>query len=342
MHEMDLRPDEHEEIRATVFWMLAEFCAEFRLPVRPDDRPDPQRLPGGRRGGRDLFDRRVSLHDYRELFNHFAGVTFPVSTLSPDAGAELVAYAWIFPNVLPMGHWWYSNIPAFIAADLKARLQAVPKDEAAWAITPTPTSSSSSCPSSTCTAGSWPRPWPRNACGAGAGRWTGPLSLASHPARQPPAGLRAKSAQVPSGHLTGTEREGMLEGRRTRSHRVQSPRANPPIRLHNQISSVDDRSSSRIHFHAARTRDLPVSGGLAACLALLPSCRDLPGQETPGLSSGSGQGTGTRPFLRRSAEPDRLGLRESGPDQYGPGGFRGEVFPRPRPGPAEAFPAGPA
>ena len=26
-----------------------------------------------------------------------------------------------------MGHWWYSNIPAFIAADVRARLQAVPK-----------------------------------------------------------------------------------------------------------------------------------------------------------------------------------------------------------------------
>jgi glucuronate isomerase len=50
-----------------------------------------------------------------------------VSTLSPVASAELVAYAWIFPNVLPMGHWWYSNIPAYIRADLAARLQAVPK-----------------------------------------------------------------------------------------------------------------------------------------------------------------------------------------------------------------------
>ena len=38
-----------------------------------------------------------------------------------------MAYSWIFPNVVPMGHWWYSNIPAFIAADLRARLQAVPK-----------------------------------------------------------------------------------------------------------------------------------------------------------------------------------------------------------------------
>src|SRR5262249_56867770 len=59
--------------------------------------------------------------------NHLTGVTFPVSTLAPDAGAELVAYAWIFPNVLPHGHWWYANIPVYIAADIRARLQALPK-----------------------------------------------------------------------------------------------------------------------------------------------------------------------------------------------------------------------
>jgi glucuronate isomerase len=89
--------------------------------------PVRQVYPAGVAGGRDLFDRRVSLYEYRELFNHFANVTFPVSTLAPDASAELVAYAWIFPNVLPMGHWWYSNVPVFIAADLRARLQALPK-----------------------------------------------------------------------------------------------------------------------------------------------------------------------------------------------------------------------
>ena len=26
-----------------------------------------------------------------------------------------------------MGHWWYSNVPAFIAHDLRARVQALPK-----------------------------------------------------------------------------------------------------------------------------------------------------------------------------------------------------------------------
>ena len=127
LHGLDLRPDEHEEIRTCMFWTLAEFCAEFRLPFDLMIGPIRNSYAGGVAGGRDLFDRRVSLADYQKLFNHFREVTFPVSTLSPDAGPELVAYAWIFPNVVPMGHWWYSNIPAFIAADLRARIQAVPK-----------------------------------------------------------------------------------------------------------------------------------------------------------------------------------------------------------------------
>lgn len=127
LHGLDLRPDEHDEIRRYVFWTLAEFCDEFRLPFDLMIGPIRNVYPDGVAGGRDLFDRRVSLYEYRDLFNHFAGVTFPVSTLSPDAGSELVAYSWIFPNVVPMGHWWYANLPAFIAADLRARLQAVPK-----------------------------------------------------------------------------------------------------------------------------------------------------------------------------------------------------------------------
>jgi glucuronate isomerase len=127
IHQMDLRPEEHVDVRRAVFWMLAEFCAEYRLPFDLMIGPIRNVYPAGVAGGRDLFDRRVSLHDYHEFFNHFSGVTFPISTLSPDAGGELVAYSWIFPNVVPMGHWWYSNIPPYIAADLKARLQAIPK-----------------------------------------------------------------------------------------------------------------------------------------------------------------------------------------------------------------------
>jgi glucuronate isomerase len=127
LHRMDLRGDEIEEVRSSVFWVLAEFCADFRLPFDLMIGPIRNVYPQGVAGGRDLFDRRVSLYDYRDLFNHFASVNFPVSTLSPDASAELVAYSWIFPNVLPMGHWWYSNVPAYIAHDLRARIEALPK-----------------------------------------------------------------------------------------------------------------------------------------------------------------------------------------------------------------------
>ena len=127
LNQMELRLDEHTEIRRLVFWTLAEYCADFRLPFDLMIGPIRNVYPAGVAGGRDLFDRRISLADYRTLFNHFSGVTFPISTLSPDAGPELVAYSWIFPNVVPLGHWWYSNIPAFIAGDLRARLQAVPK-----------------------------------------------------------------------------------------------------------------------------------------------------------------------------------------------------------------------
>ncbi len=33
----------------------------------------------------------------------------------------------IFPNVVTSGHWWYSNVPVYVEADTRARLQAVPK-----------------------------------------------------------------------------------------------------------------------------------------------------------------------------------------------------------------------
>ena len=127
LHGMDFRPDEQAEVRRVMFWMIAEFCSDHKLPFDLMIGPIRDAYPAGVSGGRDLFDRRVSLSDYRAVFNHFADVTFPISTLAPDAVGELVAYSWIFPNVVPNGHWWYSNIPPYIAADLRARLQAVPK-----------------------------------------------------------------------------------------------------------------------------------------------------------------------------------------------------------------------
>jgi glucuronate isomerase len=76
--------------------------------------------------GQDLFDQRTSLFQYRELFNAFPQVTFPISVLTSNQNQELVSYAWIFPNVVTNGHWWYSNVPAYIEPDARARLTAVP------------------------------------------------------------------------------------------------------------------------------------------------------------------------------------------------------------------------
>jgi glucuronate isomerase len=110
-----------------VFWTLAECCADFKLPF--------DLMIGVNRGvyvdgvfqGRDLYDSRISLIQYRELFNAFAQVMFPISVLASVTNQELVSYSWIFPNVLTHGHWWYSNTPTYIEHDAAARLEAVPR-----------------------------------------------------------------------------------------------------------------------------------------------------------------------------------------------------------------------
>jgi glucuronate isomerase len=115
------------ELSQRVFWMLAECCRDYQLPF--------DLMIGVYRGvyrhgvyqGQDLFDQRTSLYQFRELFNAFPQVTFCVSILSSSQNPELVAYSWIFPNVVVSGHWWYSNLPGLIRHDLTARLQGVPK-----------------------------------------------------------------------------------------------------------------------------------------------------------------------------------------------------------------------
>lgn len=110
-----------------VFWTLAENCVEHALPF--------DLMIGVNRGvyadgvfqGQDLYDSRVSLIQYKELFNAFPQVTFPISVLASVTNQELTSYAWIFPNVVTNGHWWYSNTPTFIEHDAAARLEAVPR-----------------------------------------------------------------------------------------------------------------------------------------------------------------------------------------------------------------------
>jgi glucuronate isomerase len=126
----DLSPDAEaaQEAGAQVlFWMLAECCRDFNLPFDLMIGVNRRVYNQGVYQGQDLFDQRTSLIQYAELFNAFPEVTFCVSVLSSGQNQELVSYSWIFPNVVSNGHWWYSNIPAYIQMDCRARLQAVPK-----------------------------------------------------------------------------------------------------------------------------------------------------------------------------------------------------------------------
>ena len=124
-------PFDHSEtmirVSSGVFWLLAEHCREFKLPFDLMIGVNRKVYKEGVYQGQDLFDQRTSLIQYAELFNRFPEVKFCVSVLSSGQNQELVSYSWIFPNVYPSGHWWYSNIPAYVQTDLRARLQAVPK-----------------------------------------------------------------------------------------------------------------------------------------------------------------------------------------------------------------------
>lgn len=123
----ELSVDERRISSSFVFWTLAEMCAEHRLPFDLMIGVNRAVYQAGVKQGQDLFDSRTSLILYRELFNAFPQVTFPISVLAETSNQELVSYSWIFPNVVTNGHWWYSNIPAYIETDCRSRLQAVPK-----------------------------------------------------------------------------------------------------------------------------------------------------------------------------------------------------------------------
>lgn len=116
-----------QDLAPGVFWMIAEFCRDFKLPFDLMIGVNRRVYKAGVPQGQDLFDQRTSLIHYKELFNAFPTVTFPVSVLTSAQNQELVAYSWIFPNVVPHGHWWYSNTPPYIRKDLTERLTAVPK-----------------------------------------------------------------------------------------------------------------------------------------------------------------------------------------------------------------------
>jgi glucuronate isomerase len=121
------REESRALVASAIFSMLVQHCRDFKLPFDLMIGVNRAVYRGGVHQGQDLFDQRTSLIQYAELFNAFPEVTFCVSVLSSGQNQELVSYSWIFPNVVTSGHWWYSNIPAYVEQDCRARLQAVPK-----------------------------------------------------------------------------------------------------------------------------------------------------------------------------------------------------------------------
>lgn len=119
--------DQARGVSCSVFWTLAEYCAEYKLPFDLMIGVNRRVYESGVYQGQDLFDSRCSLVQYRRLFNAFPQVVFPISVLSHVMNQELVSYSWIFPNVVVNGHWWYSNIPTYIELDCRSRLEAVPR-----------------------------------------------------------------------------------------------------------------------------------------------------------------------------------------------------------------------
>jgi len=112
-----------------IFWTLAEMCDEYALPFDLMIGVNRGVYPAGVFQGQDLYDSRVSLIQYQRLLNAFPSVTFPISVLASVTNQELVSYAWIFPNVVANGHWWYSNTPSIIERDAAHRLEAIPKSK---------------------------------------------------------------------------------------------------------------------------------------------------------------------------------------------------------------------
>ncbi|MCH2361216.1 MAG: glucuronate isomerase [Pirellulales bacterium] len=124
---VDASASHKDALASFVFWNLATQCQQHKLPFDLMIGVNRGVYEDGVYQGQDLYDSRVSLIQYKKLFNAFPTVVFPISVLASVTNQELTSYAWIFPNVVTNGHWWYSNTPTFIEFDLASRLEAVPR-----------------------------------------------------------------------------------------------------------------------------------------------------------------------------------------------------------------------
>lgn len=122
----ELDAAESQKLQSGVFFMLAELCGEFEVPMQVMYGARRDAYEHGVPKGTDICQAGDSLTGLLPLLNSFPGVTFCLSVLNEGLNQELVNYGWIFHNVVISGHWWYLNVPVYIEQDLTARIQAVP------------------------------------------------------------------------------------------------------------------------------------------------------------------------------------------------------------------------
>jgi len=125
----DLSLDRQQALQSGVLFALAQLCADCELPFQVMYGALRNAYVQGVHQGRDLPHAGDTLHGLLPLLNAFPQVTFCLSVLSESQIQELNSYGWIFQNVVLSGHWWYLNVPEYIAHDLGARLQSVPKNK---------------------------------------------------------------------------------------------------------------------------------------------------------------------------------------------------------------------
>jgi glucuronate isomerase len=119
--------DEARLLQSGTLFALAGCCRDFGLPLQIMYGVVRDAYAHGVPQGADLPNAGDTIHGLLPLLNAFPEVTFCLSVLSDSQAQELNSYGWIVQNVVVSGHWWYANVPAYIARDLAARLQSVPK-----------------------------------------------------------------------------------------------------------------------------------------------------------------------------------------------------------------------
>jgi glucuronate isomerase len=122
-----LEPAEQFVLSAGTLHALAAACDDAALPMQVMYGAVRDAYPHGVYQGTDLPLSGDSITGLLPLFNAFPRVTFCLSVLNQSQMHELNSIGWIVQNVVLSGHWWYANVPAYIAPDLAARLQSVPK-----------------------------------------------------------------------------------------------------------------------------------------------------------------------------------------------------------------------